>query len=75
MVGGLGWQSISYGQNMVDQGTDNTAVGFVATEIKAWTIDPARSRLVVSEQRIGGCPPLFVAVVLADVVILEIVRS
>jgi hypothetical protein len=36
VFGGVGWQNISYGQNAVDQGTQNTAVGFVATEIKAF---------------------------------------
>ncbi len=36
VMGGLGWQNISYGQNTVDQGTNNTAVGFLATEIKAF---------------------------------------
>jgi hypothetical protein len=34
VLGGLGWQNASYGQNTDDQGTQNTAVGFVATEIK-----------------------------------------
>jgi ferredoxin-like protein FixX len=36
VVGGVGWQNASYGQNTVDQGTQNTAVGFIATEIKAF---------------------------------------
>ena len=36
VMGGLGWQNISYGQNTVEQGANNTAVGFVATEIKAF---------------------------------------
>jgi 4-hydroxy-3-methylbut-2-en-1-yl diphosphate synthase IspG/GcpE len=36
VFGGLGWQNVDYGQNAVDQGTQNTAVGFVATEIKAF---------------------------------------
>jgi putative salt-induced outer membrane protein YdiY len=36
VIGGVGWQNASYGQNTVDQGTQNTAVGFVATEIKAF---------------------------------------
>ena len=36
VIGGVGWQSANYGQNTVDQGTQNTAVGFVATEIKAF---------------------------------------
>src|SRR3984885_1079265 len=36
VMGGLGWQNISYGQNTVDQGKNNTAVGFIATEIKAF---------------------------------------
>ena len=35
-MGGLGWQNINYGQNTVEQGANNTAVGFVATEIKAF---------------------------------------
>ena len=34
VLGGLGWQNASYGQNTDDQGTQNTAVGFVATEVK-----------------------------------------
>jgi hypothetical protein len=36
VMGGLGWQNISYGQNTVEQGANNTAVGFAATEIKAF---------------------------------------
>jgi hypothetical protein len=36
VVGGVGWQNASYGQNIVHQGTQNTAVGFIATEIKAF---------------------------------------
>jgi hypothetical protein len=36
LLGGLGWQDVGYGKNAVAQGTQNTAVGFVATEIKAF---------------------------------------
>jgi hypothetical protein len=36
VMGGIGWQNLDYGQNNVGQGTQNTAVGFVATEIKAF---------------------------------------
>jgi putative salt-induced outer membrane protein YdiY len=36
IFGGLGWQSIDYGHNAADQGTQNTAVGFVASDIKAF---------------------------------------
>jgi hypothetical protein len=36
VMGGLGWQNIGYGPNTGDQGPQNTAVGFVATEIKAF---------------------------------------
>jgi Protein of unknown function, DUF481 len=36
VMGGLGWQNISYGQNTVEQGANNTAVGFAAAEIKAF---------------------------------------
>jgi Protein of unknown function, DUF481 len=36
LMGGLGWQNVAYGQNNVDQGSQNTAVGFVAGEIKAF---------------------------------------
>ena len=36
VVGGLGWQNIGYGPATVDQGPQNTAVGFVASEIKAF---------------------------------------
>jgi hypothetical protein len=35
-IGGVGWQNVSYGQNVANQGTQNTTVGFVATEIKAF---------------------------------------
>jgi putative salt-induced outer membrane protein YdiY len=34
--GGLGWQNIGYKQYTVGQGTQNTAVSFVATEIKVF---------------------------------------
>jgi Protein of unknown function, DUF481 len=36
VFGGLGWQNASYGPNIVDQGSQNTAVGLVATRIKAF---------------------------------------
>jgi len=36
VIGGLGWQNANYAQSTLDQGTQNTAVGFVATEIKAF---------------------------------------
>jgi hypothetical protein len=36
VIGGLGWQKVNYGQNNVAQGAQNTAVGFVAAEIKAF---------------------------------------
>jgi putative salt-induced outer membrane protein YdiY len=36
VLGGLGWQNVSYGQNAVVPGGQNTAVGFVASEIKAF---------------------------------------
>ena len=36
VFGGLGWQNVGYGQNTVDQGPQNTAVGLVASEIKAF---------------------------------------
>jgi hypothetical protein len=36
VIGGVGWQNVNYGQNTADQGTQNIAVGFAATEIKAF---------------------------------------
>ena len=36
VLGGLGWQNVGYTQNTPDQGTQNTAVAFVSTEIKAF---------------------------------------
>jgi putative salt-induced outer membrane protein YdiY len=36
VVGGLGWQNAGYKEYTVDQGSQNTAVSFVATEIKAF---------------------------------------
>ncbi len=36
VIGGLGWQNARYGQNSPDLGTQNTAVGFVASEIKVF---------------------------------------
>jgi Protein of unknown function, DUF481 len=36
VLGGLGWQNVGYGKNTVDQGPQNTAVGFVAGQIKAF---------------------------------------
>jgi hypothetical protein len=36
VIAGIGWQNVSYGKNSGDQGTQNTAVGFVATEIKVF---------------------------------------
>jgi Protein of unknown function, DUF481 len=34
VLGGFGWQNVGYGQNTANQGTQNTAVGVVASEIK-----------------------------------------
>jgi putative salt-induced outer membrane protein YdiY len=36
VLGGFGWQNVGYGETLADQGTENTAVGFVATQIKAF---------------------------------------
>jgi hypothetical protein len=36
VLGGLGWQNVGYSQGFANQGTGNTAVGFVATQIKAF---------------------------------------
>ena len=36
VIGGLGWQNVGYKQNTVGNGAQNTAVGFVASEIKAF---------------------------------------
>ena len=36
VLGGFGWQNAGYKHYTVDQGTQNTAVGFVASEIKAF---------------------------------------
>jgi hypothetical protein len=34
VLGGFGWQNVDYGQNTANQGTQNTAVGFVSSEVK-----------------------------------------
>jgi hypothetical protein len=36
VLGGLGWQNVGYGRNTVDQGSQNTAVGFVAAQVKVF---------------------------------------
>lgn len=36
VLGGFGWQNVGYKQYTVDQSTQNTAVGFVGTEVKAF---------------------------------------
>jgi hypothetical protein len=36
VLGGLGWQNVGYSQSAADEGAQNTAVGFVASEIKAF---------------------------------------
>jgi hypothetical protein len=36
VLGGFGWQNVGYKQYTVDQGSQNTAVTFVGTEIKAF---------------------------------------
>jgi hypothetical protein len=36
VLGGLGWQNVNYSQSAADQSAQNTAVGFVAGEIKAF---------------------------------------
>jgi Protein of unknown function, DUF481 len=34
VLGGLGWQNVAYGQSAADHGAQNTAVGFVASQVK-----------------------------------------
>jgi len=36
VIGGAGWQNVNYGPKTADQQVQNTAVGFVATQIKAF---------------------------------------
>ena len=36
VLGGLGWQNVSYKEYALNQGTQNTAVGFVTTDIKTF---------------------------------------
>jgi hypothetical protein len=36
VLGGFGWQNVGYTQSTVDQGIHNTAVGFIATQAKAF---------------------------------------
>jgi hypothetical protein len=36
VLGGFAWQNVGYKEYAVDQGTQNTAVGFVATDIKTF---------------------------------------
>jgi Protein of unknown function, DUF481 len=36
LLGGLGWQNVGYGQNTVDHGSQNTAVGFVAGQVRVF---------------------------------------
>jgi putative salt-induced outer membrane protein YdiY len=36
VLGGLGWQNAGYKQYTIDQGTQNTAISFVATDIKVF---------------------------------------
>jgi hypothetical protein len=36
VIGGVGWQNVSYGQGSINQGIQNTAVGFVATQVKVF---------------------------------------
>ena len=60
VLGGLGWQNAGYGQNIVDQGSQNTAVGLVATQIKALQIQKDEfGRLGLSpagDHRTRTCP-------------------
>jgi hypothetical protein len=36
VLGGLGWQNAAYKQTAVDQGAQNTGVGFIAADVKAF---------------------------------------
>ncbi len=36
VIGGLAWQNVSYGKSTVDQGSQNTAVGFVGSQVKVF---------------------------------------
>ena len=36
VIGGIGWQNVNYGPKTADQQIQNTAVGFAATQIKAF---------------------------------------
>jgi putative salt-induced outer membrane protein YdiY len=48
VFGALGWQNVSYGKNIVDQGPQNTAVGFVASEFKAFRFKKTNVDLTAS---------------------------
>jgi Protein of unknown function, DUF481 len=48
VIGGLGWQNINYGSDEDNQGTQNTAVGFVATEVKAFKFKKTNLDLTAS---------------------------
>jgi putative salt-induced outer membrane protein YdiY len=48
VLGGLGWQNVSYGKNIVDQGPQNTAVAFVTSELKAFRFKKTNVDLTAS---------------------------
>jgi Protein of unknown function, DUF481 len=48
LVGGVGWQNINYGKDEDNQGVQNTAVGFVATEIKVFKFKKTNLDLTAS---------------------------
>jgi Protein of unknown function, DUF481 len=48
VFGALGWQNVNYGKNIVDQGPPNTAVGFVASEFKAFRFKKTNVDLTAS---------------------------
>lgn len=48
VLGGFGWQNIGYKEYVADQGAQNTAVGFVATELKAFRFKKTNLEITAS---------------------------
>ena len=62
VLGGLGWQNVGYGQNTGDHGAQNTAVGFVASQVKLFKFKKTNLDVSASCCRRSQKPDVFISI-------------
>ena len=62
VLGGLGWQNVGYGHNTVDHGSQNTAVGFVAGQVKVFKFKKTNLDVSASLCRRSQMPDVFISI-------------